>query len=163
MKENIIGISYLGNAIYQHNIHNIANDILQNNKSIKVKDFMQKSIFNNIDDNLRAELTKKIINITGDDIDKNELKTVLILLDANLENVEHDGQTCEGFVMDSEFKIGKKNGIFEANKQEIGAINKIVTAYNYDNLEINQFPTYDGKTMKWYDRNDKYLGDYNPL
>lgn len=87
---------------------------------------------------------------------------MLILLDANLENIEQNNQITEKFVMNSEFKIGNRNGIFEANKEEIRIVNKIATAYDYDNPEINQFPTYDGKTMKWYDRNDKYLGEYTP-
>lgn len=63
MKEIVIGLSYLGNAIYQHNIHNIASSILQNNQSINLDDFMQKSIFNNVDNNLKSEISKKIANI----------------------------------------------------------------------------------------------------
>lgn len=160
MNKKLVGLKNTLNAVYQHNMHKIAKNILGNKKSITISNFMKNSIFSTLDENTKKNLQSKIVEIAGNEIDKNELKTILILLDANLESTTINGKKAEKFIMDSEFIITKNNGILQATKKEVKNLKEDVSViYDYDNPNSTLFPSPGENAM--YDKNDKFVRKMN--
>lgn len=143
----IIGLRYTVNNDYQKFIHDKTNNILGNENKITVNSLF--SSFNN--SGAVKDLKNKIEQIASDGfLDKEELKTVLILMDAKLED--------KNFKMDSKFELSPQSGIFQATPDEIDALKNIEKVYDYSNQNLNVFPTLrKDNVMDVYDRDGNIL------
>lgn len=159
MKNNIVGLKYIINPEYQKEINTKMKDIMQSENEISVENLKTNSIFNSLCDIKNEEakdsLFDKIKKIAGNIIDKNEMKVILYLLDANLETIK-DKETeaeKEAFVMDGKFDINENSGIFQITPKEVASLMKIATNYDVDNLEYFPELQKDG-SVTLYDKNN---------
>lgn len=139
--DKIIGFRYLYNREYQEKIHDLTNRVMQENSEISLSMLKKSSLFSSAIKNLSADKQESAFNrikdFAGESINRNELKVIMYLLDSNLEKVD----LSEKFVMDGKFEVSEKSGIFEATKQEIGALAQLSEIYDFENGE--NFPTID--------------------
>ena len=157
IKEKIVGLKYLVNNEYQKKVEENANSILQDKKEINVESFMKASIFNQVNDEQKSFLEKRINEIAGNDqsLNKTELKTVLCLLDAELKSGK--------FEMDSNIDINENSGVFQALPSEIKSLMNIVANYDYEDLAKQAFFTLnENNTLDGYNRDDEKIMTIHP-
>lgn len=113
----------LDNKDYQASLSQKTKEIMGNAETMNTDELLSNNKFNSIFttaeginiDNVKASVKQ----IVGNDITQSELNLILALMDANAEMVKMEtGRTEEKFVMDSQFEIGEKNGLFEATVEE---------------------------------------------
>lgn len=168
---NITGLSNLNNADYQKQIFDKAKQIMGSKNNISLETLKKTPIFkaytNGLDSQTKTQLYQKISDIAGKEIDTNEMKAILILMDANLEEVKYSsgiekfkattkGDSNEKFVMDGQIKLNSQSGIFQATDNEIQKTLGITSKYNFTQ-EGHEVKQDDGSVLK-YDNNNKVIG-----
>lgn len=135
-KETITGLNYTMHPSYQYVINTHAKSILGNANSISLNMLKVNSTFtqllDKLDEKSKKSLYEHIENFAGENINQNELRTVLILLDAELKKEEDQS---EHFVMDAEYNINPKSGIFQATKEEWDGLSKIVSVFDFSDKD----------------------------
>lgn len=163
-KETITGLKYTMHPSYQYVINSHANLILGNANSISIGMLKINNIFtqllDKLDEKTKKSLYERIENFAGKNINQNELRTLLILLDAELKKEEDQS---EHFVMDVEYNINSKSGIFQATKEEWDGLSKIVSVFDFSNKD-NTFPHLqkDG-TYQFYKMKNNNFWLYNSI
>ncbi len=114
-------------AEYQKKLSEKTQEFLGDRTSISVAELKKSSLFAKAYKKLDAEGKKNfdaILNLDGDskNVSEKELKTLMTLLDANLDKVPLEDR--EAFFMDGEFSIGKNSGIYQATAEEIQNVYK---------------------------------------
>lgn len=114
----------MGNAVndkeYQKKLAERADGLLQGKKSISSADLKKTPLFQDafkkMDTQAKARF-EQIINLDGDakNISEKELKTLLTVMDADLQNVKGN----EKFLMDGNFSLEKSGGLNQATDREI--------------------------------------------
>lgn len=148
MEKNIVGLKNTLNFDYQKDLHLKTKEIMQGKEEISLETLKNNSIFSkacsNLDNEVKTSLFDKIVSISGDMIDKVEMKTILILLDANLESVRNKSlQYTHGlnvqqkkFVLDGKNEVSKQSGIFQATEDEIKTLKEVLPLYDFDKNEM---------------------------
>ena len=160
----LVNLMHTINPDYQKKIHDTTNEILQNQKEISINDLKSNSIFQRLiksdDTKLQTNLWDKIKSIAGDIIDKTELKTIIILLDAHLEKI--NDLKSEDFCFDNQYELNENSGIFHATKDEIDTTLNVIQQFDFDNPKIEYFPKVIDNKIEIYDRNNKKV-DERPI
>lgn len=168
---NITGLSNLNNADYQKQIADKAKQIMGSKNNISLETLKRTPIFETytkgLDANTKTQLYQRISDIAGKEVDSNEMRTILTLMDANLEQVKYSstldkytaaakGEPNEKFVMDGQIKLNTQSGIFQATDSEIKKTLDITSKYNFteEGREVKQE---DGSVLK-YDNDNKVIG-----
>ena len=110
---------------YQKNLNERTTAILGDKTSISFTDLKKTSLFNKIYtqlDKTGQEKLSSILSLGGDDknVSEKELKTLLTLLDADLQKVDaypYNGK--EAFLMNGEMEVKPSSGIYQATDEEI--------------------------------------------
>lgn len=169
-KNTIIGLKNTVNFDYQKSLHEKTKQIMGNKDEISVAEFKSGSVFNQIaeklDNEIKNALVDKISAIAGDDnkINKIEMKAILMLLDANLEEIKNNAlHYVHGlnvskikFVIDNEINVSKSSGIFQATDNEIYGLKKVAEGYDFDNGECFADMQSDGSWI-YYDKDKNNL------
>lgn len=110
------------NSDYQKHLDKKVEDILGDNESISVEALKNKSIFKNAFKTFDNNKLQAIFNLDGDadNVSEKELKILLTVLDANLENI--DGR--ERFVLDGKEGYSESAGVNQATNNELKTIYK---------------------------------------
>ncbi len=119
----------MGNAVkdadYQKNLSERTTAILGDKTSISLTDLKKTPVFSKIYtqlDKTGQEKLNSILSLGGDDknVSEKELKTLLTLLDADLQKVDaypYNGK--EAFLMNGEMEVKPSSGIYQATDEEI--------------------------------------------
>ena len=119
----------MGNAVkdadYQKNLNERTISILGDKTSISLADLKKTPVFSKIFtqlDKTGQEKLNRILSLDGDNknVSEKELKTLLTLLDADLQKVDaypYNGD--EAFLMNEEIDVKPSNGIYQATEEEV--------------------------------------------
>ena len=154
-KDKIIGLKNTMNPAYQYLVNKDVKKILGDKQDISLEGLKSNSVFakytKNLDKKSQASLWDRISSFAGNIVSVEELKAILILMDANLEKV--DGEKEKKFVIDRNYQPGSESGIFKSTEDERNALLKLVSLFNFDNKDAS-FPmlkpdgTYEFYRMK---------------
>ncbi len=119
----------MGNAVkdaeYQKNLNERTTSILGDKTSISLADLKKTPVFSKIYtqlDKTGQEKLNRILSLDGDNknVSEKELKTLLTLLDADLQKVdEYPYNGKEAFLMNEEVDVKPSNGIYQATEEEV--------------------------------------------
>lgn len=141
-KDKIISLSkMLENSAYQAMLNEKSKKILGDNQEVDTKTFLEsdkfKSIFT-LDENIDLNKIKlSIEQLVGKKLTHKELNLLLVLMDADLENIQTEtGEIKEKFVMDSVFHVDEGNGLLEATPSEVSKIKTRSRVFQESNLPV---------------------------